>query len=259
MKLKKRTWILGCILLLLLITIVVVVLNLLPKDEKEEAPTIMNLDFESRITQLEEFDSGEYYKIGWLQVQGTNVDLPIIDASSNTNDLDYSFAWRSPIYVTGENREVLIGHNILNVSSTPMLSNENLQDFESLMSFSYAGFAQDNLYIQYTKDGKEELYLIYAIGFYDYNYDKAESMTDLNQIASYIKTAKKNSIYDYDIDVNENDKLLTVKTCTRYFGAYEKQQFIIDARKVREDEKTVKYEVKTNKNFEDLIGNQKVD
>lgn len=258
MKIKKRVLVLGILLLFLIIISVVVILNSDSNSEKKKEPVVMELDFESRITQLKEFNSGEYYKIGWLQVQGTNIDLPIIDFTSNSNDLDYSFAWRSPFYETGQNREVLIGHNILNVSSTPMLSNENLQDFESLMSFSYAEFAENNLYIQYTKDGKEELYLIYAIGFYDYDYDRAEGMTDLEEIAAYIKTVKKNSIYDYDIDVNENDQLLTVKTCTRYFGANEKQQFIVDARKVREDEKTIKYEVSTNKNFEDLILNEKV-
>ena len=193
-----------------------------------------------------------------LQVQGTNVDFPILDFSASEGDLVYSFGWRSPFYQTDENREVLIGHNVLNVSSTPMLSNENLQDFESLMSFSYAEFAKNNLYIKYTSDGKEELYLIYAIGFYDYDYDRAEGLTDSDEISDYIEFVRKSSIYDYDIDVTNDDKLLTVKTCTRYFGKNEKQQFQIDARKVRKNEKTIKYDVNTNKIFEDLILNEKV-
>lgn len=258
MKVKKRILVFGGILILLLVVSMIIMLHFDFGNQEKKETVIMELDFKNRINQFNEFDSGEYYKFGWLQVQGTNIDLPIIDFTSKTSDLEYSYAWRSPVYETGENREVLIGHNILNVSSTPMLSNENLKNFESLMSFSYAEFAENNLYMQYTKDGKEELYLIYAIGFYDYDYDSAESMIDLEEITSYIKKVKNNSIYDYDIDVNEKDQLLTVKTCTRYFGVNEKQQFVIDARKVRDDEKTIKYEVNTNKNFEDLILNQKV-
>ena len=258
MKLNKKTKIFIFLILSILILALVMFLIIKPKKELKQNE-IIKLDFKNRIEQLKNFDSGKYYKIGWLQVQGTNIDLPIIDATSNIDDLDYSFGWRSPLYVTGENREVLIGHNILNVSSTPMLSNENLEDFEALMSFSYYSFAKDNLYIKYTKDYKEEIYLIYAIGFYDYNYDKAESINDPNETTTYIETARKNSIYDYDIDVNNQDQLLTVKTCTRYFGANEKQQFIIDARKVRDNEEIVKYSVKTNQNFENLIGVKKVD
>lgn len=247
---------------MLLLSIVIILLLVLKfiifKDDKvtsENEPMILN--FKDRINTLEEFDSGNYYKAGWLQVQGTNIDLPILDSSSfeDVDTISYSYGWRSPRYETGENREVLIGHNIINVSSTPMLSNENLKNFESLMSFSYAGFAKDNLYIKYTKNGKEGIYLIYAIGFYDYYYDDAESMTNKEKIKDYISNVRKNSIYDYDIDVNENDTLLTVKTCTRYFGANEKEQFIIDARKIREDEEIVKYLVEINANYEELIGN----
>lgn len=222
---------------------------------KKNNSLAMKLDFNSRVQTLENFDSGSYHKIGWLQVQGTNIDFPILDSSSYEalDSLDYSYGWRSPIYVTGENREVLIGHNIINVSSTPMLTNDNLKNFESLLSFSYASFAKDNLYIQYTKDGKDSIYLIYAIGFYDYYYDSAESMKDKEEIKNYIHSARENSLYDYDVDVNENDTLLSIKTCTRYFGNQEKQQFIIDARKLRDDEEIIKYSVKTSDVFEKIM------
>ena len=213
----------------------------------------MTLDFESRVEQLANFDSENYYKIGWLQVQGTNIDVPILDATASNDSLAYSFGWRSPSYTTGENREVLLGHNVLNVSSTPMSSNDNLRDFEALMSYSYYDFAKDNLYIQYTKDGKDELYLIYAIGFYDYTFDSSESFSDSKQIKQYIQKVRNNSIYRYNVDVSEQDTLLTVKTCTRYFGVNEKQQFIIDARKVRDGEEILKYSVLKTELFDELI------
>ena len=54
------------------------------------------------------------------------------------------------------------------------------------------------------------------------------------------------------MDVNENDKLVSLKTCTRYFGLNDRNAFIIDARKVRKNEEIVKYEVKTNENYSKL-------
>lgn len=255
MKLNKKRLLLISFIILILLILLLVIKRL---ENNKDKVQYMNLDFESRIETLNSFDSDKYYKIGWLQVQGTNIDLPILDSRTGNADLKYSFGWRSSTYVTGENREVLLGHNVLNVSSTPMLSNENLKDFESLMSFSYASFAKDNLYIQYTKNSKDELYLIYAIGFYDYGYDDSESINDKDSLKKYISSVRKNSIYDYDVDVNEDDDLITIKVCTRYFGLNEKQQFIIEARKLRNDEELVKYDVDTNENFDALINSSKM-
>ena len=247
---KKKILFIGLVIILL---VIIVLVSFLSTGNKT-----ITLDFESRVDTLKQFKT-DYYKIGWLQVSGTNIDLPILDSTATSVEPDYSFGWRSDNYETGENREVLLGHNVINVSSNPMLSNDNLTDFESLMSFSHASFAKDNLYIQYTKNGKDELYLIYAIGFYSYNYDSAESFNSDEETKEYIEKTIQNSIYDYDVDVNSSDTLLTVKTCTRYFGANTLQQFVVDARKVREDEEIVKYNVKTNKKFDELIGNKGID
>ena len=250
-KCKKRLLLMGLVGVLLIVFISVICITCFNKKTSYEP---MKLKFESRIDKLDSFDAGDYYKFGWLQVQGTNMDLPILSSySDDYNDsINYSYGWMSINYVTGENRPVIMGHNILNVSNEPMLPNKTLQDFEELMAFTYYGFAKDNLYIQYTHDGKDEIYLIYAVGFYNSGVDSAESYSDKAEVKKYINDVKKNSIYNYDISVNEDDELLTLKTCTRYFGNFEKEQFMIDARKLRDGEDIVKYQVKTNKNFKDL-------
>lgn len=259
-KSDRKIIFIGMILIVFILSIILLILvrdRLQNRVEEVGIGEPIEFSFSDRSNNISDFDSGEFSVLGWLQVQGTNIDVPILDSRSYqyNGDITYSYGWRSPSYVSYENREVLIGHNMINVSSTPMLPNENLMNFEELMAFSYYSFAKDNLYIQYTKDGKNELYLIYAIGFYDYGYDDAESFNDDNQVKEYIKNARKNSIYDYDIEVDSKDDLLSIKTCTRYFGINEKQQFIIDARKVRMDEETVRYQVSQNSNFSSLTNN----
>lgn len=255
MKLNKKL-VFSLLGIVLLVGVSVYLISLMGNDEVTNEK--MELKFESRVNKIESFDSGEYTTVGWLQVQGTNIDVPILDyrASSEDEEISYSYGWRSVNYVTGQNREVLAGHNILNVSSKPMLPDKNLSDFEELMAFSYYGFAKDNMYVQYTKDGVESIYVIYAIGFYDYDTDEAESISDSKKIKEYIRETKNNSIYDYSVDVNENDTLLSIKTCTRYFGLFEKQQFILNLRRVRDGEEIVKYKVSTNSNFDKLINSQ---
>lgn len=253
-KLKKNIMILILVFVLTLIFIILLTNQHLGKTNNDE----IKLNFKSRVEKLNSFDSEDYFKIGWLQVQGTNIDLPILDFRSATdNDIDFSYAWLNSNSTTGQNRQVINGHNILNVSSTPLISDENFTDFESLMAFSYYSFAKDNLYIQYTQNNKDEIYLIYGVGFYDYLYDSDYSTNDLNKLTEYIKDVKNNSIYDYDIDVKATDDLIALKTCTRYFGATEKQSFVINARRLRNDEKIIKYKVTTNKLFDELFNNDK--
>lgn len=250
----KRIILLLCILILICIVLLLVSINLKHSNTKEEfVEKEISLNFESRVEKLKSLET-DYYKFGWLQVQGTDIDTPILDITSapNVDNINYSYGWMSSNYNTGENRPVILGHNIVNVSSTPMLPNEDLQNFEEIMAFTYYGFAKDNLYIQYTVGDKDEIYVIYAAGFYDYGYDAAESLSNKKDVNKYIKNVKSNSIYDYDVDVNSDDEIITVKTCTRYFGADTKQQFIIDARKLRENEKTVTHKVETNDNFKKL-------
>ena len=220
------------ILVIFIIAIIFLDLSIKKITTKKADNQLMNLNFKSRVSELENFDSKDYSKIGWLQVQGTTIDLPILDFRSATdNSINYSYAWLNSNYNTGENRQVINGHNILNVSSTPLINDENLTDFEPLMA--------------------------YAVGFYDYLYDSDYSYNDKEKLTKYINDVRENSIYDYEIDVNSDDDLIVLKTCTRYFGATEKQSFTINARKLRKNEEIVKYKVTTNKLFDELLNNSK--
>ena len=56
------------------------------------------------------------------------------------------------------------------------------------------------------------------------------------QVLNYAKEAKKNSYYDFDVDIDSNDKLITLTTCTRFFGM-NYVSIVVDGRLVREGEK----------------------
>lgn len=240
--------------ILLLILLLVVVLCFvtfgylfLKKDNK------INIDFKERLDAINNFKT-EAYKVGWIQVQGANIDLPVLDYVNYLDDnTNYNYAWAANYFVEGMNRRVIGGHNILNVSSKPIKDTTNLKDFEALMSFVYHSFAKENLYIQYTdyETQEESLYKIYAIGFYDYFDTILMGFNNDEAVNKYLKMVLDNSIYKYDVDVNSSDELITLVTCTRFFGTSSKQQIFIDARKVRENEKISKYSVKKTDLFKE--------
>ena len=72
----------------------------------------------------------------------------------------------------------------------------------------------------------------------DSKVSKTEQIT-AEQMMSIVKGARDRSEYDYDVEVNEDDKILTLSTCTYKFGKNSNIRFIIMAKLVTEEDTLV--------------------
>lgn len=241
---KKNYIVLACTLVIMICCTLIIVY----KFKGEDLPKDNYYQLESRLTNVDEVLYKNTVTAGWIKVQGTNIDYPVVFQNDFTEAEGIDYVWVPKRLLSGENRLAIYGHNIQNVSSEPLIANKNHVRFEQLMSFVDYDFAKENQYIQLTFDGEEYLYKIYAVSFagseergYLYSGDKA---TD------YIKEVKANSLYKYNVDVNKDDLLISLITCTRYFGIDGKTQFKVDARRVREDEKIGKAKVEKTSNYD---------
>ena len=260
---KKKLCSIIIFLLIFILCTLIIICNTNNKENKLNNDSVDKLDIldvklETRIDTLNNYSYKDYFVVGWLQVQGTNIDMPIFTSilkgmeENNMEKIDFDYGWRQLNSKLGENRLVLSAHNIINVSSKPLKNMEVLSDFEALMAFVYHDFAEENQYIMYTdEDGNEDLYVIYGVGFTndvdeEYNSIKFEDKEVLSQ---YIKSVKRDSIYDYGVDVNSEDEIISLITCTRFFGLDGNTLFRVDARKVRNNEETYKYNVNVNSNY----------
>lgn len=260
-KFIKRRIIFGVVIILLVALLVFICFNFLNKDNGKNNENIfvskkVELSFKNRKNDsINYFYDDEHLTVGWLQVQGTSIDYPIFSKGEESpTALNGQFGWRSNCYASSENNEFLSGHNVLNVSSTPIRDMSILTNFEALLTFTYDDFAKENLYISYTKNNEEHLYKIFAAGFYDkFEYNECSIPYENEQkIENYINEVKNNSIYNYDVDINSSDKIIALGTCTRYFGANENNMFMITAREVRENEKIETYKVSKTEKYNDL-------
>ena len=68
----------------------------------------------------------------------------------------------------------------------------------------------------------------------------------------YLDKSIDESVFDFDIDVNEGDKILSLVTCTRMFGHYNDIEFRVDARLVRKGELKSNYDVQKSKNYHEI-------
>ena len=59
-------------------------------------------------------------------------------------------------------------------------------------------------------------------------------------------------MYNIDVDVSEDDLMLTLFTCTRFYGADTSYSFRVDARQLRDGEEMIYAKVETNENYEKI-------
>lgn len=215
---------------------------------------------DSRINNIkkeQKKDEKDYRTIGWLRVQGTNIDAPIIGYNTRGEEVNVTkdnYLWNEINEKKFYNKVNIMGHNILNLSSTPRVGDVNFSRFDDLMAFVYTDFVEDNKYIQYTVDGKDYLYKIFAV-YFDYQFNlnlSYQGNYSKDDLSTYLKKVKKKSIYDFDVNVDSDDKIISLITCTRMFGENSTYELIVNARLVHENEKYTNYDVVENKNYKKI-------
>ena len=207
------------------------------------------------VKNAKEIKNSNFKTIGWLKVQGTDIDVPIV----YNNDLNEDFPVELEDFVWSENIDEkfhdvirINGHNIFNLSAKPKIKDKDFHRFEELMAFVYYDFAKENKYIQLTIDGKDYVYKIFFAGFVEEdNLEFLMKHDDFTkkQMKEYLKFFKDKNLYNYGIDVNETDKLISLSTCTRIFGADKNTDFYVLGRLLREDERINNYRVTKSDNY----------
>lgn len=236
--------------------IVLIVISFLIVFVLENNKVASNGKLVSRVSQYNVRKNEDDSIVGWIKISGTNIDYPVYLGNGFNKSYSSDIIWTNDTLSNGEKRKTILGHNLINLSNKPLVNSKRLSRFEDLMGYVYEDFTKEHLYVQYLDiDSEESLYKIYAVSFFESEDDNGESYKKKNDIENYIKTVKANSIYDFGIDVDYTDELITLSTCTRYFGLEGPTHFKVDARKVRKNEKINNYSVKKNSNY-DIINEE---
>lgn len=251
---KLKVWNIILIVLLVIFTLFLLVFLINLLFSKDEFYKIESR--ESNIKKSLTKDEDTYETIGWLRVQGTNIDYPVFGVLGETFKFPVteSYLWSLNMDSKYHNVLILYGHNIMNLGPSPRKHDDNFIRLEELMSYVYYDHAQENKYIQLSMNGKDYLYEIFAVNFmyaYDLNeYPEGEFTKEDKK--SYVDRLKKESIYDYDVSVDEDDDVISVVTCSRFFEDGKSYDFIVSGRQVRDGEKIENYKVVRNKNYEKI-------
>lgn len=158
--------------------------------------------------------------IGWIRVWGTDINYPVVQTNDNSFYLTHSFdksynkaGWIFVDYTNSSIKDnqldantVIYGHNRQNKSMFGTLSNtlkENWRDVEK------------NRYINFSTREESMLWEVFSTYTIDseYYYIRTSFTTD-EDYEEFLKTIKARSIYNFNINVTTEDRILTLSTCT---------------------------------------------
>lgn len=158
--------------------------------------------------------------IGWINIENTTIDYPIVKGDNNqfylTRDFNKQYLKTGSIFMDYRNegfkdRNVVIyGHNMKDNSM-----------FGSLDKFKDLDYLRKNKYISITtKDDEKFIYEIF--GVYVTSADDTECISiNFNKeedFCKYIDRILNKSIYNLNVDIKSTDKILTLSTCSYEFS-----------------------------------------
>ena len=154
--------------------------------------------------------------IAYIKVNGTNIDHVVVKGSDNSyylkhnfnkeyNRAGWVFADYHNLFDETDKNIVIYGHNIRDDSMFGTLKNildkswqENEENLEIILATE-------------KKEYKYQVFSTYSIIPEDYYINTIFNSED--EYSEFINTIKSRSIYDYNVEVNSSDKILTLSSC----------------------------------------------
>lgn len=184
--------------------------------------TIITPQKTEKMLKLEELQKENDEIIGWLEIEGTNINYPVLQAKDNDYYLSHNYKKEKSSagslfldkdfdLVNGSSNYLIYGHR----------NTQGLM-FEDLLKYDNEDFYKQHKNIKFTTNQEDAIYEIMAV-FYSrvyykseknvfryYYFVNAETEEEYNQ---YVDNAKKVSIYDTGITAQYGEQLLTLSTC----------------------------------------------
>ena len=173
--------------------------------------------------------------IGWIQVPGTNVNYPFVQSTNNNYYLKHSFdnsyndaGWvfldyRNNIKLTDKNN-IIYGH--ARKDGTMFGSLKNILKNSWYMNI-------DNHIIKISTQYENSLWQIFSVYYIDTESYYINVNFNNEDFQQYLDTSLERSIYNFEANVNIEDKIITLSTCHG-----EKKKLVVQAKLIKKEIKS---------------------
>lgn len=189
---------------------------------------LINVDFESLLKTNNE-------TVGWINVNNTNINYPFVQGINNTYYLNHSFdkSYNSAGWVFMDYRN----NKEMNNKNTILYAHGRIDKtmFGSLYKTQYLAWYQNksNHIIRISTPSVNMSYQIFSVYKIDEeSYYIQTDFTSDDVYLEFLNTIKGRSKYDFNVVLNESDKIITLSTC-----ANDKERYVVHAKLIKKSER----------------------
>lgn len=244
MKKKPILIIIICIFFVILLTFSIFKF-ILPKT-KEDSYLLMDIDtnrnnnvnnpinYEEIINNLKEkYNNNDV--VGILEIDNTNYIVPILQGSDNDYYLNHlpnkeenymgSIFLDYRVNIDSSKKLLIYGHNSSNID----------MPFTILEEYYDKDYYDNHKYIEITTSTTKKKYEIFSVHIEtnDFSYMNLNFKDDTDYL-NHLKKLKSRSMYDTGVEVNANDEILILQTCSEHpdYRNYQQKYLLIILRRV---------------------------
>lgn len=153
--------------------------------------------------------------VGWIEINNTNINYPIVRHKDNdfylSHSLDKSYSDAGWVFLDFRNNLQDLSQNSI-VYAHGRVDGSMFGSLKNIFNEEYFRSSEHNVYI-YTplRSYTFEVFSFYKIRTTDdyLNVDFSSS----EEFMSFVEKLKKRSAYDFSVSINENDRIITLSTC----------------------------------------------
>lgn len=191
------------------------------KEEKENITTTTSLydkygNMDMLNVNFDNLKSINPDTVGWIKVPGTKINYPFVHTNDNEYYLKHTYdkssnkkGWVFLDYRNNiddlSNNTILYAHGLVN--------NQMFGSMRKVIKQSWYNNKNNHIITIATPRGNQKWHVFSTYTIEPESYYITTSFKDNDEFNNFINTLKQRSVYNYGVEVNANDKILTLSSC----------------------------------------------
>ena len=198
---------------------------------KTTTTSIYDIKYQMMFNELKEINSDT---VGWLKVNNTNIDYPVVQSADNDfylkNDYYKNSNRHGWIFMDYRDDAINLSRNII-IYGHNLANQKMFGTLRYVLNKSwYAKTSNQIITFNTTEQNMNwQIFSIYKVPVTT-DYLTTEFSND-NDYLEFIKMIKDRSIYDFNVELDANDKILTLSTCSNGND----QRLVVHAKLIKEN------------------------
>ena len=208
-----------------------VLVNEAPKKQQNQSSSTSNINIDSSaIAPQTPVYQNKRGSIGWINIPGTSINNAVMQANNNDYylyrtetgaassygcyfaDYECTFGTRSQL----SKNTVIYGHHIdTGVGDAP-----NNIKFGQLFKYKDYSFASTHPYIYFSTSQEKMTWQVFAVFYVDLTKDRQVNIVKNVNVESLANFGISRSLFNFNVPVSSEDKILTLYTCSYRDGTY---------------------------------------